>query len=325
MMTTPNPSRRVALVAALFVLALCAMSASAAMSQHRRTSRSRRVAPTAQHNAQQSNAQPTPAPKRPKKLPPGTRGFEQFANRDASDKLITGGATRPVPRSDAEANALLLLDKGKELYGGGKYDDALTAFKQAADLEPNWFRAQYRLGMAYEALGRYADAAAAYAKAVALQPDVSVDDPEDFYKVQYNLANAYALAGQHDAAIKTYRQLIDSTPAPLSHPYYNMGLSYAALGKTPEATAAFKKAVEISPDFAEAHYNLGLAYARAEQYQQAADEFKQAIRVKPDYAEAHYNLGLVYYITDDRAGLASEQRALAAMKSNLAAELAKLR
>ncbi|MCA1815960.1 MAG: tetratricopeptide repeat protein [Acidobacteria bacterium] len=322
MMKIEKPSRRAALVALLFVLALCAMTASAAMSQHRRASRRRQ---TAQHNAQQSNAQPTPAPKRPKKLPPGTRGFEQFANRDASDKLITGGATRGEGNDAAEREAIASLDSGKESYKSGDYAAAAAAFRRAADLEPTWFRAEYRLGMAYEALNKYADAAAAYAKAVALTPDVSVDEAEDFYKAQYNLANAYALAGQHDAAIKTYQQLLDSTPVPLSRPYYNMGLSYAALGKTAEATAAFKKAVEISPDFAEAHYNLGLACARAEQYQQAADEFKRAIRLKPDYAEAHYNLGLVYYITDDRAGLASEQRALAALKSSLAAELAKLR
>jgi tetratricopeptide (TPR) repeat protein len=305
------------LLAVVCALVLCAMNASAAMSQHRRTAR--------RQSAQQSGAQPTPPPKKPKKLPPGTRGFEQFANRDASDKLITGGATRGEGRDAAEREAIANLDSGRESYKVGKFDDAAAAFKRAADLEPTWFRAQYRLGMAYEALGHYADAAAAYAKAVALQPDISVDEPADFYKALYNLANADALAGQHDAAIKTYQQLIDSTPVPLPEPYYNLGLSYVALNKTQEATDAFRKAIEIKPDYAEAHYNLGLIYARADQYAQAADEFKQAIRVKPDYAEAHYSLGLVYYITDDRTGLNAQQRALADLKSKLAAELSKLR
>src|ERR1051325_10527710 len=126
MMKTQRPSYRAALVASLVVLALCAMTASAAMSQHRRTSRSRRVAPTAQHNAQQSSAQPTPAPKRPKKLPPGTRGFEQFANRDASDKLITGGATRGEGKDAAEREAIANLDSGKTAYGAGKFDEAAS-------------------------------------------------------------------------------------------------------------------------------------------------------------------------------------------------------
>ena len=43
--------------------------------------------------AQNSNQTPAAQPKK-KKLPPGARGFEQYANRDASDKLATGGATR---------------------------------------------------------------------------------------------------------------------------------------------------------------------------------------------------------------------------------------
>jgi tetratricopeptide (TPR) repeat protein len=307
-------SKRGILVAAC-VLMFCVGNASAA--QRSRGARQRQ-------NAQQPGAQ-QPAPPKKKKLPPGVRGFEQFANRDASDKLITGGATRAEPKDAKEAEAMASLDRGKEFYKDGKFKEATEAFSRAADLEPTWFRAQFRLGMAYEGQGRYREAAAAYSKAVGLTPDEVIDEPQDFFSAQYNLANALALSNQHEAAVATYQKLIDTLPAPIQTPYYNLGLSYVALGKPQEASEAFKKAIEIKPDYADAHYNLGMLYSRGEQYPQAVEEFKQAIKARPDFAEARYSLALVYYLTDDRAGLAAQQKALQEMKSKFAADLAKLR
>ncbi|MFL6230798.1 MAG: tetratricopeptide repeat protein [Pyrinomonadaceae bacterium] len=311
------PSGRAALLA-LCAFVFCVASASGAQARRRHNAR---------RGVQQSGGQQQPSvqPKKPKKLPPGARGFEQFANRDASDKLITGGATRGEAKNAAEAEAMASLDRGMEAYKAEKYDDAVQAFSRAAELEPTWFRAQYRLGMAYEAQVKYREAAAAYGKAVGLTPDEVIDEPMDFFKAQYNLANSLALSSQHEAAVATYQKLIESLPAAIPTPYYNLGLSYAALGKSQEATDALKKAIEIKPDYAEAHYNLGLIYAHDEQYPQAIDEFRQAIKTKPGYAEARYNLALAYYLTDDRAGLAEQQKALQAMNPKLAADLAKLK
>jgi tetratricopeptide (TPR) repeat protein len=269
----------------------------------------------------QKTGQPAqPAPPKKKKLPPGSRGFEQFANRDASDKLIAGGATRGGDEASTR------VSNGTDLFNEGKYAEAAAELKRAAALEPTWFRAQFRLGMAYEAAGNYRDAAAAYAKAVALKPEPVFDGTEEILTyAKYNLANALALSGQHAAAVEAYHRLIDDLPVPLSKPYYNLGLSHVALDQKAQAVEAFRKAIEINADYAEAHYNLGLLHSRDEQYAEAAAEFARAIKSKPDYAEARYNLGLVYYLTDNRAGLAEQQKALQDMKSKLAADLAKLK
>ncbi|MDT7542338.1 MAG: hypothetical protein QOE33_2242 [Acidobacteriota bacterium] len=316
MLNNLNLSGRVVMVLATCAFALCLLSPSVAMSQHGRAARTR-------HNAQQSQ-QPAPPPKK-KKLPPGVRGFDQFANRDASDKLIAGGATRNEPKDAAEAEANASLEHGMDFYKSARYAEAAAAFSRAAELEPAWFRAQYRLAMAHEAQGKYREAALAYTKAVALAPDAAIDEPQDFFYAQYNLANSLALSNQHEMAVATYLKLIDTLPAPIPTPHYNLGLSYVALGKQQAAADAFKKAIEIKPDYAEAHYNLGLLDSRAEQYAQAIDEFKQSLKAKPDYAEARYSLGLAYYLTDNRAGLAEQQKALQEMKSKLATDLAKLR
>lgn len=291
------------------VVAPCAATGSVAAAKRRAR---------ANHLAQQPQPQPTPAKK--KKLPPGSRGFEQFANRDASDKLIAGGATRGGDEASMRVAA------GTDLFNEGKYAEAAAELKRAAALEPTWFRAQYRLGMAHEAAGNYKDAAAAYAKAVALKPEPIFDGSEEVLTyARYNLANTLALSEQHAAAVEAYHKLIADLPVPLSKPYYNLGLSHVALDQKAQAVEAFKKAIEINPDYAEAHYNLGLLASRDERYAEAAAEFLLATKSKPDYAEARYNLGLVYYLTDNRAGLAQQQKALQDMKSRFAADLAKLK
>ena len=73
-----------------------------------------------------------------------------------------------------------------------------------------------------------------------------------------------------------------------------------------EAMEAFKQAIRIEPDYAEAYNNLGKTYVELGMYREAIEACKQAIRIKPGFAMAHYGLGLTYLLIDNR-GLALEQ------------------
>ena len=65
---------------------------------------------------------------------------------------------------------------------------------------------------------------------------------------------------------------------------------------------AYRQAIRLKPDYAEAHYGLGLAYANLGHWQEAVYAYRQALQLKPDYAEvlkpylaeAHANLGWAY-------------------------------
>jgi Flp pilus assembly protein TadD len=54
--------------------------------------------------------------------------------------------------------------------------------------------------------------------------------------------------------------------------------------------SSFIKALEIRPDYAEAHNNLGVALARQGRLEEAIARFGEALRLKPDYEEARTNL-----------------------------------
>jgi len=75
---------------------------------------------------------------------------------------------------------------------------------------------------------------------------------------------------------------------------YNLGLTCFNLGRYQDAIEAYKQAIKIEPDNAEAYCCLGAAYSELDCHQEAIEACMQAIRFKPDYAEAHCRLGIAY-------------------------------
>ena len=67
-----------------------------------------------------------------------------------------------------------------------------------------------------------------------------------------------------------------------------------------EVAAAFREAIRLRPDFAEAHNNLGLVLLQAGDDQAGIAALREAVRIAPDYADARANLGAA--LTPDRRG-----------------------
>ena len=67
--------------------------------------------------------------------------------------------------------------------------------------------------------------------------------------------------------------------------YYKSGLMLAGEGREAEAVRAFRQALGIRPDWAEAHSLLGSILFKAGNYAEAEVELRKAVALKPDYAE----------------------------------------
>jgi len=59
-----------------------------------------------------------------------------------------------------------------------------------------------------------------------------------------------------------------------------------AAGRIREAIEHYERAVQLKPDFAEAHCNLGGALWQAGKVNDAIGHYEQALRIKPDLTEA---------------------------------------
>jgi tetratricopeptide (TPR) repeat protein len=90
-----------------------------------------------------------------------------------------------------------------------------------------------------------------------------------------------------------------------------------------EAVEAFKQAVAMDPELAEAHFRLGLAYEALNKQDDAETEFKKAVEAykkfvdaNPKDAEAHYLFGQTYASLQQYSDAIREYRAATRLKSD---------
>jgi tetratricopeptide (TPR) repeat protein len=238
---------------------------------------------SSEHRAPRRSTQNPPVEGKKKNPPPGARGFEQFAGRDAADKLIKGAGTRrsdPAPptgalikrpESTARSPVDTLIAEAERQHAAGNYEAAVVAYQKAIELRQKSANAydgdlRYALGKVYSDMERYEEAVAEFQTASTRRPLRR----EILLGATYELGNAYLDLGKYAEAVNAYEQTLKilngewekSIPRfdekYLPSPHFNMGLAHLGLGQKEQAVADFKKVIELKADFAEAYFNLGL-------------------------------------------------------------------
>ncbi len=72
---------------------------------------------------------------------------------------------------------------------------------------------------------------------------------------------------------------------------------------------------------AEYWFYLGYYYGEAGMYKEAIEAYKQAIRIKPDLAEAHFGLGSTYLLFKDKSSALEEYKILKTLNPEMANKL----
>lgn len=131
--------------------------------------------------------------------------------------------------------------------------DAERWLRASVELEPEQARSWNDYGEALRLLGRFQEAAEAYARAIELEPAL--------VEAMNNLA--VVLAGQNDldGAKRWLAQAIESKPED-PFPYNNLGVVLEAEGRLDEALQNYEQAVKRNPDFTEAKENYASLLAR---------------------------------------------------------------
>ena len=100
--------------------------------------------------------------------------------------------------------------------------------------------------------------------------------------------------GDLKGAEAAFRKAIEQEP--------NFAQAYIALantlndqGKPQQAIAQYNKAISFDPKDSRAYLNLGLTLAKLNQLEAAIAQYKKALSLDPNYADVHYNLGNALY------------------------------
>jgi len=77
--------------------------------------------------------------------------------------------------------------------------------------------------------------------------------------------------------------------------WFEKGYDYDINKEYDNAIEAYTKAIQLDPNYAEAHYNRGLSYSSKGQYDKAVEDYSRAIIINPNYTDAYYRRGRTYY------------------------------
>src|SRR6266436_4654986 len=114
-------------------------------------------------------------------------------------------------------------------------------------------------------------------------------DP-NLHLIYARLADAYDAAGRSDDAIAAYKQAIEFKPTAAY--YNNLGGIEGRAGKIDEATAAYQKSAELDPiNAAQAWRNFGITLYNASRLKEAVDPLKKSTALDPKNAQGWYLLG----------------------------------
>lgn len=161
------------------------------------------------------------------------------ANTNASAE---GDHTTEGDRTQARVD----LEEGKELYRTDQDEKAVETFQEAIRLDPELAEAHFRLGLAYDAVGKEQEAEDAYKKSIEKYKKYLEENSKDA-EGHYNLGQAYAGLHLYSEAVREYRQAtrLKDDDADM---YYDLGTALTKLAQYDEAAAAFSKSLEIDPE-----------------------------------------------------------------------------
>jgi tetratricopeptide (TPR) repeat protein len=112
----------------------------------------------------------------------------------------------------------------------------------------------------------------------------------------YNqLGKLYLLNDEAEAANQAFTRALSVSTL------NNYATSLKKLGRMGDAEQVFKLALTMNPKDSEVLFNLGNLYNAENKLELARNKYLEALQIKPDFAEAHYNLGLIFSKLGDNA------------------------
>ncbi len=157
------------------------------------------------------------------------------------------------------------LQLGNAIAERRQYTRALTLFDRALKLKPAYPEACFNKGRILEKVGRLEDARVAL--------EASLDIRPGYLSAILNLSAVLKQLGRVDEAIDLCKETLASHP---DHPgmHNNLGNLLADKGDTQGAEAAYQKAAELDPGFAQARSNLGVMLFEQARYADALSNFQ---------------------------------------------------
>jgi tetratricopeptide (TPR) repeat protein len=232
-----------------------------------------------------------------------------------TDELIHTLQAGSAQMTEGKATALAI-----ELYGRGKYGQAIKVCQQIIQHRDGNADAHNILGVSLAALGRPKAAVAALQRAIELAPKAAnyYSNLGEILRANGDLAgaavhlsraleldpsNAQALNNrgivhyerkEYEAAVESYRKAVELDPA-MAEAWNNLGNSLRLVADQAGAMVAYEHALACRENYPEAYNNLGTLLREEGKGEQAEHALRKAIAQNPRYLDAYCNLASILH------------------------------
>ena len=159
----------------------------------------------------------------------------------------------------------------------GRVDEAISNYRHALELDPNYADAFANLGAALLARGKYDEAIEMCEKALRLRPDLA--------ETHLNLGAALLAQGKYDEAIEMCEKALRLRPD-LAETHAGLGVALWNRGRADESISHNRKALELNPDLLDSRLSLGLALFTKGNYDEAIAHLEYVLRLNPQHEVA---------------------------------------
>ena len=243
--------------------------------------------------------------------------FSKGKTNPTAEKLL-----RELPAAMKKAQFDKLVDDGVKYQEAKNYTAALQCYNQALQQQPGNVEVIVNVGTVFQAQEKYAEALKLYQKAISIDPNnkraqvglktASAAKKDQDLELLAKTANDQFKAGNYDAAIASYMQLLKINPKDAGV-HFNLGAAYEQKKDIDAAISEYRMASTLDKD--NKNYSIALddamvakakpimdqavAAQKAQKYAEAVDLYQKALTIRPDNDDLWFNLASTQVSLED--------------------------
>ena len=183
---------------------------------------------------------------------------------------------------------------GKIYENKESFDLALTNFKKAVSLHPDYLKAILSAAGTAQRLGLYADAETLLTQAYSGINKFHIIEQKQIY---LSMASLNLEIGKLENAKSDLEEVLKISKSDVQA-FLMLGDVSVKLNRYEDAAGYYENALKIEPQNPEANYLAGTVYVRIKKYTQAIERLKKAVEGQPKEFKYHLGLGIAYLYSD---------------------------
>ena len=195
--------------------------------------------------------------------------------------------------------------KGNLHLKNGKIELAVSYYRNAITMNPDFAEAHCNLGVAYENLGETKNAIECFENTVRIKPN--------YLLAQMNLAVILMNTGNLDKAEVWLTKVLQINPSDPSAKV-NMGNIHLARLELDSACDYYKQALKLNPTEINALYKLGITEGKKNNFRKSIDWYSKVLEMQPNHHDALNDAGTMFLEISDLS--AAEERFRSAINFN---------